>query len=735
MKTIKNYIWMAAIALTAAALGSCSNDDFAVEESPLQQNKVLTLVATLSPQNESQTRSTMTDNGTKIITAWEVGDKLWVAYQDTGDNWCYAKGTVSAVDGDGKATITVDLVNPKDGTNISFNYPYDQYAGVKDVKIDQLGTLDDAINNHAIVWGRGTLSVSGSDVTLPTSVPMSQEMCIWKLNFTDGGNDITNKITSLNISFGASNNYMITPNAQSNIYVALYPEDGKDITITAATATKTYSFSKAGVTLVSGKVYRSTVPLTEAEPSGKYRVYEYRKVYTDYDIPVGATTITSGSTTWTPGTYVVSSDVTITGDVTLTGDVNLILKDGKTLTVNGCIFGGKDGGYPSNEFSLNIYGQEMSSGRLVINSGSSFDYVGQDLIIHGGVITATNATQAIETNGELTIYHGTLNATGSMNGICAMGTKTNFIGGMVNATSTGNGAAIDLPVDGSTLTISGGTVNATGTAHNISAKGIEVQTGNLVISGGTVVAKGGDTEKSNCGANAIDVGGSFTMDGNANVTATGGAGYQYGSYYHGGIGLKVGGAATISSGKLTATSGGGGNYDNYPAIQIGGTLTISGSTTEISATCGRNSKGIYAKNISISGGTVFAQGGDSGDSSNGGNGIEVEENGTITVNGGKITAVGGVCNALGGDPMMGLTYEGGSGIKGTLKVYGGMITASGGGGNGSSGYGVYWGSYGASEITLGSGITLYCNYSPNPTGNAVYGPTTTTCVYRYVIIK
>ena len=727
--------------MMVAALGACSNDDLAVQESPVQKSRIVTLTATLSPKDGNTATRGLSDEGTYLHSTWAVNDELLIDYmKDNGSSTelTTAKGKVTSLDGSGKATVTVDLVDPVDGSDIDFLYPYNLAMGIKELDIDQIGTLSDLAANFDSFDGYGTLNVSGSVATLPTEVTWTRNTSVWKLKFTVGGSDITKTITKLNINVGnGAKEFEVTPSSLDAIYVALDNVYNSDVTITASTPSGLYSATKSGITLEPGKFYRSTVALSEAAASNTYRVFTSRTAYTDEAIPGGATTIISGTTTWIPGTYVVSSDVTITGDVTLTGDVDLILKDGTTLTVNGCIFGGKDGGIPSKEFSLNIYGQSLSTGKLTIysNYANEYDFIGNNMEVHGGIISATNAIQAIETGGELTIYHGTLNATGSKNGICAKGDKTNFIGGTVNATSTGNGAAIVLPVDGSTLTISGGTVNATGTAHDTSAKGIEVQTGNLVISGGTVVAKGGDTENSNCGANAIEVGGSFTMNKDANVTATGGAGYQYGSYYHGGIGLKVGGAATISNGKLTATSGGddADYWTFYPAIQIGGTLTISGSTTEISATCGRNSKGIYAKNISISGGTVFAQGGDSGNSTNGGNGIEVEENGTITVNGGKITAVGGVCNALGGDPMMGPSYSGGSGIKGNLTVNGGMVTASGGEGNNS--YGVYWGSYDASQITLGSGITLYCNYSPNPTGNAVYGPKTTTCVYRYVIIK
>ncbi len=82
MKTFKSYILVAVAVLTIATLTACSNEDLAFSETPTQKNNEVTLTAILSPQNGTGTRSTMDDNGTKIVTAWEVGDKIWVNYDD-----------------------------------------------------------------------------------------------------------------------------------------------------------------------------------------------------------------------------------------------------------------------------------------------------------------------------------------------------------------------------------------------------------------------------------------------------------------------------------------------------------------------------------------------------------------------------------------------------------------------------------------------------------------------------
>jgi len=707
MKTFKSYILVAVAVLTIATLTACSNEDLAFSETPTQKNNEVTLTAILSPQNGTGTRSTMDDNGTKIVTAWEVGDKIWVNYDDTGGNNLVAKGTVFAVDGDGKATVTVDLVNPKNASTIVFGYPYDHWTEAKDVRVDQLGTLNDINQNHGAISGSGTLTVSGSDVTMPTSVPMNQEMVIWKLNFTNGGSDITNQITSLNISFGVGDDYMITPTSQSNIYVALYPVASGDITITAATAIGVYSYSKSGVTLENGKIYRSIVAMSAAAASSTYREYTDRTNYTDVAIPDGAIDVTSSTTTWADGTYVVGGSVTIDGNVSVTGDAKLILKDGASLTVNGSITGD----------NLSIYGQTLSTGKLdVVYNDISVSV--DNLAIHGGVITVTEGgvMQGLESYGNLDIYHGTVTTAGDANGFMVLG-DMHIYGGNVTCSAV-HGGALSIYGAGTSgsLTVSGGTFIATATG--VGNCGIDATDGSgdgtasIVFSGGTIVINGGASDDSNPGGNAIDVCGTLTINGNANVTANGGTdAYDMGGGYGINVreGTSAGGSATISGGTLTATSGPGG----MAAINTDGALTISGATTVIEATGGDMGEGILAGGtITISGGKITATAGK--------NGIGLE--GTTTISGGVVTAIGGNAKAS-------TDGDGGVGYDGTLTMTGGKLIATGGAGDGTGSDGL--GISDVSTIAL-TGVTMYEGDSADPTSAAA---SQTKCTKRYVIIK
>ena len=102
---------------------------------------------------------------------------------------------------------------------------------------------------------------------------------------------------------------------------------------------------------------------------------------TDYtEVTSAMTADGSGDISWTSGTYVVKTDVTLSGSIRFTSNViNLIVCDGKTLTVNGS----SNGAFSGN--TLNIYAQSNGTGMGAINANRHTSCY--HLNIAGGMVT------------------------------------------------------------------------------------------------------------------------------------------------------------------------------------------------------------------------------------------------------------------------------------------------------------------------------------------------------------
>ena len=178
---------------------------------------------------------------------------------------------------------------------------------------------------------------------------------------------------------------------------------------------------------------------------------------------------------------------------------------------------------------------------------------------------------------------------------------------------------------------------------------------------------------------------------------------------YGRYGIDSNGSLTISGGetdRLTA-QGGSGTSDGGSGI-YSDSLTISGGTVNAnggkSGGGGDGGYGIHSGSLTISGGTVNANGGNGSNSNSGsgGSGIRISIDGSLTVSDGTVTATGG-------NGGTGNASDGGSGIsgKGSLTVSGGKVNAIGG----SSGNSDF--SDGGSGINIGdvtvSGGTVNAN--------------------------
>ena len=181
-----------------------------------------------------------------------------------------------------------------------------------------------------------------------------------------------------------------------------------------------------------------------------------------------------------------------------------------------------------------------------------------------------------------------------------------------------------------------------------------------VIAGGTIVAKGGDVK----------------FESSANRTESGYIQFATGSgiltpEISGGIVEATGGSA-IGNGTLGSLSEAGSGVGGEDASADVFNTKITGGTVKATGGNGKNSGGyaggygIRTGSLSISDGTVIAQGG-TGDV--GGSGIF-----SATVSGGSVMATGGAGSSTGGN-----------GFFGSVKNTGGKVTAQGGKGNNKNG--------------------------------------------------
>ena len=193
-------------------------------------------------------------------------------------------------------------------------------------------------------------------------------------------------------------------------------------------------------------------------------------------------------------------------------------------------------------------------------------------------------------------------------------------------------------------------------------------------SGNTTIKLDGDNHLT--GGNGIysNSSGSLTISGDENDSLTAQGGDSRNGIY------SVSGDVTISGGTVTATGGNStGSYGSGGDGIHSGSLTISGGTVTATGGGSTGSNGLGGRGIcsdsggvTISGGTVKATGGNGSD---GGSGISSSSGVTIS---------GGTVKAAGGDGS-----DGGSGISSSsgVTVSDGTVTANGGNSTGSYGSG------------------------------------------------
>jgi hypothetical protein len=353
---------------------------------------------------------------------------------------------------------------------------------------------------------------------------------------------------------------------------------------------------------------------------------EVNKVVTVTPITITNYTVLSGSgeIQLQPGQwYVVSNNFVCDNIVAPSGEAaNLIVCDGAQLTSRITI---------NSRHALNIYGQACETG-TIIATGTRI----QSSLAGFSLLYAAAIGSDMYDTGTLTIYGGTINATGDYSA---------GIGGGGVGSSYGDGESYSC--NGGNITIYGGNITATGDAIGAGiGGGWRGNGGTITIYGGTITATGGTT-----GCSGSGIGG--------------------GSHGNGGT-INIYGGTVNARGAYAASGIGGGDDGNGGTITIhGGDINARGGEMGAGIGGGRNGNG---GNVEINGGNIYADGGINA----AGIGSGEEELLSDNIDGGKLTVYGGHVFADG--TGWGAGIGGGEDADGAeVKIYGGIVEAYAGG--------------------------------------------------------
>ena len=389
-----------------------------------------------------------------------------------------------------------------------------------------------------------------------------------------------------------------------------------------------------------------------------------KRTCSSYTAINGSDTSDSGWLGLYSGWYVVTGNSEYKAVNVLGDDVHLIIPDGVTLTLNSGVKLESD---DKTSHKLTIYGQTNNSGKLTVTN----DYSGAAGI--GGGEGASCGT--------LEIHGGTINATG--------GEKGAGIGG-----GSGQGFYGQLTIYGGDVTAHGGLFGAgIGSGDENSA----AMAGFITIYGGKVVAYGGKY--------AAAIGGGYEGNG-ASLSIYGGwveayapkteddkgdgAGIGGGRYGNGFETYIYGGTVDANGGDYGAGIGGGGARNhrekgNSGLIEIHGGTVTAGATEAAAIGCGFRGESATVK---ISGGTVKATCSSSSSAGIGGGG-DYNAKLDITISGGTVEANGGAQGIGPGKGSIMGEYD----YDGTLVINGGHVYATGSyraiGGANASGFTLY----------------------------------------------
>ena len=253
MKTMKNFLSMAALALMGAMMTGCSSDDnFDNPQQPENKSKVVTLTTTVGLDGGATTRA-LTADGKKTFAE---NDQIAVIYTKNGGTVTKAVSEALPAGSYGaNATFTVTLDDPDKTKNVTYIYPA-AMAGSTDVDYTKLNSQDGTLASLQTKYDLCTKSGAWASDNLP-SLALENQLAILAINLKNS-TDITSTITGMTIKVGSTTYAVSRSAAAGPIYVAIQPVTSQNIEVTATDGTNEYVKSLSGKTYAANNGYNVT---------------------------------------------------------------------------------------------------------------------------------------------------------------------------------------------------------------------------------------------------------------------------------------------------------------------------------------------------------------------------------------------------------------------------------------------------------------------------------------------
>lgn len=267
-KTLKDIRMLASLLLAGAALLSCSSDDETPASTPETPETPKTCTMTVQATKGADTRALAVD-GTELASTWTAGDVVTVLSSDEATTY----GKLTAQSSGASTTLTGTLETaPANGASLLLKYLSASY-GAQDGTLTGTDNSIDKVCDYSTATVTATVTGDGSDKHVTTdAASFANQQAIVKFTLTDGTNAIN--ATALTVSDGTNNITLsnipadtYTANGDGVLYVALPGFSGKTVSLTAATSSSVYTYSKGSITFDDSKFYR--IQVTMAPATGK----------------------------------------------------------------------------------------------------------------------------------------------------------------------------------------------------------------------------------------------------------------------------------------------------------------------------------------------------------------------------------------------------------------------------------------------------------------------------------